>query len=346
MNTKDQMKPATTDAAFDLMDSYLTSAALGAAVELGLFWLLAEQPLDAADVAQELGIPTNRCRYWLQLLSSIGLVEQVSNGYAPSATAQTAILDAYSQETWSFLAQEARQRFPLVRDLALHIREPGSVWAAQGLTAPDYYAQIVESPERARRFTRMLYEIHLPYADELAQCLDMSGVRRLMDLGGGSGVVSLALLRRCPHLDAVVVDIPNVCAAGREIAEESPMAKRITYYEADFLQDELPTGFDMVLECDAGSYSEALFRKIRAALNPGGRLVVVGQFASDDGAVPPSCLFWAFQGSLANPDFAYATTAEIRARLARAGFQVLSEKALPPGKVLRWSDDWVVIEAC
>jgi predicted TPR repeat methyltransferase len=340
------MKPTTTDAVFDLMDSYLTSAALGAAMEWGLFWLLAEQPLDAAGVGQELGIPTNRCRYWLQLLESVGLVEQVPNGYAPSVTTQTAILDAYSRETWVFLAQEARQRFPLVRDLALHIREPGSVWAAQGLTAPDYYAQIVESPERARRFTRMLYELHLPLADELAQCLDLNGVKRLMDLGGGSGVISLALLGRQPHLEAVVVDIPNVCAAGREIAEECSMAERVTYHEADLLQDELPTGFDLVLECDVGLYSEALFRKVRAALNPGGRLVVVDHFVSDADVAPPSCLFWVFQDALANPDLTHTATADIRARLARAGFQVLSERALPPREVLRWSDDWVVIEAC
>jgi cyclopropane fatty-acyl-phospholipid synthase-like methyltransferase len=276
---------------------------------------------------------------------STGLVERVPNGYAPSCTARTAILDAYSQETWAFLAGDERQMFPVVRDLAQHIHEPGSVWAAQGLTPTDYFAQIVENPERARQFTRMLYEIHLPYADELARSLDMNGVERLMDLGGGSGVVSLALLRRYPHLTAVVVDIANVCAAGREIAAENSMAERITYHAADFLQDELPSGFDVVLECDAGRYSETLFRRIRAALNPGGRLVLVDHFVFDKSDVPLSCLYWAFEGSLANPDSAFTTTTEIRALLTRAGFQVLSENALPSEEVQRWSGDWVVIEA-
>ena len=339
------MKPVTTDDVFDLLDAYLTSAALGAAMELGLFWLLAEQPMDAAGVAEALGIPGNRCQYWLQILSHVGLLEQVAQGYAPSSMAQTAILDAYSWETWAFVAQEERMRFPIILDLAQHIRKPGSVWAALGLTPPDYFAQIVESPERARAFTRMLYEIHLPYAEELANCLDMSGVERLMDLGGGSGVVSLALLSRYPHLAAVVVDIPNVCTAGREIAMENAMEERITYHGADFLQDELPSGFDMVLECDAGPYSEALFRKIRAALNPGGRLVIVGHFVPAEGMVPPSCLYWTFQGSLSNPNSAYTTTTDIQARLARAGYQVLSESTLLPRGVRRWSSDWVVIEA-
>ena len=66
------MKPATTEDVLDLMDAHLIAAALGAAMELGLFWLLAEGPLDAAGVAQALGIPVNRCQYWLQLLGSVG----------------------------------------------------------------------------------------------------------------------------------------------------------------------------------------------------------------------------------------------------------------------------------
>ena len=43
--------------------------------------------------------------------------------------------------------------------------------------------------------------------------------------------------------------------------------------------------------------------------------------------------------------FSHTTTDEIRVRLERAGFQVLSERTLPPGEVWRWSGDWVVIEA-
>ena len=82
----------------------------------------------------------------------------------------------------------------------------------------------------------------------------------MLDLGGGSGVVSLALLRKQHDLTSVVVDVENVCQAGREIASENKLEKRITYLAADFLQDDLPTGFDMVMLCDVGSFSEILFR--------------------------------------------------------------------------------------
>ena len=83
--------------------------------------------------------------------------------------------------------------------LAVQLGESGTPWEAQGLTPPDYFTLLVEQPERSAQFTRMLYEIHVPLADELAASLPMDGVARLLDVGGGSGVMSLALLRRHPR---------------------------------------------------------------------------------------------------------------------------------------------------
>ena len=342
-----KVKPATTDDVLDLIDAYFTSAALGAAMELGLLWLLDDQPLDAVGVAGALGMPTKRCQYWLQLLSRAGLIERVPSGYAPSRTARTAILDAYSQDSWALLAKEARERYPGLRDLCLHIGEAGSVWAVLGLTPPMYDAEMAEDPPAARRFTRMLYELHQPLADELATALDLSAVNRLMDLGGGSGVISLALLRRYTHLTAVVVDSANVCVVGREIANENSLESRITYHPADFLRDELPSGFDMVLECDVDVYSEALFHKVWAALKPGGRFVIVDQLAPAEGIAPPSRVHWAFQGSLMDPEFNFLTASEIQTQLETAGFGRISQSNLAPvrGATERFTNGFVLIEA-
>jgi hypothetical protein len=103
------VKLTTTDQVSDCLTAYVASAALGAAIELGLFWLLTEQPLDAAGVAQALNIPIRRCQYWLQLLHSMGVIDQVPAGYAPSDLARSAILDACSQESWEVLSKVVDQ---------------------------------------------------------------------------------------------------------------------------------------------------------------------------------------------------------------------------------------------
>jgi SAM-dependent methyltransferase len=341
------VKPKTTEDVFELLDGYIISTVLGTAIELGLFWLLAEKPLSAMEIAHALNIPLNRCHNWLQLLSKIGLLENSAKGYFPSKVAYETILNVYSQDTWAFLALEDRYRFSAVRDLAVNILKPISTWELQNLAPPDYLKQIVEDPNYAVRFTRMLYEVHAPLAEQLANVLDMQGVNRLMDLGGGSGVISFALLRKHPELTSTVVDVENVCQVGRKIASENGLEKRITYLAADFLQADLPTGFDMVMLCDSGPISEIFFRKLLDVLNPNGRLVIVKKFAPNQHNVPPSHLLWAFLTSLARPQQSidFTTSDTVQTRLHQAGFHDFSMTSVPYKDSLRWNVDWIMLEA-
>jgi methyltransferase family protein len=93
------MQPKTTEDILALLGGCIASAALGAAMELGIFWLLAEKPLSAPGVAQSLDIPLNRCHHWLQLLCRLGLLEERDEGYTSSTIAREAILNALSQDT-------------------------------------------------------------------------------------------------------------------------------------------------------------------------------------------------------------------------------------------------------
>ena len=193
----------------------------------------------------------------------------------------------------------------------------------------------------------MIYELHQPLAAELAGYLDLTGAQRLLDLGGGSGVLSMALARRYPDMTFTVVDIPNVCTAGHEIAVENNLEDRIAYHPADFLTDELPTGFDVALECDVNVYSEALFRKVRDSLDPGGRFLVLDQFAPAEDVAPPTRLHWAFAGSLIRPEFDFPTAARVRDQLEQAGFELLPDQPFPsaPGPCKRMTEGMSVVEA-
>ena len=341
------MKPETTEDILDLLNGYIASAALGAAMELGVFWLLAEKPLLAPDLANALNIPLNRCHHWLQLLCRLGLLEDSTTGYVPSLVARDAILNAQSQHFWAFHAREDRERFICVRDLALNIHRPMSAWGAPNLTPPDYFRQILEDPSYAASFTRMLYEIHIALAEQLADLLDLQGVNRLMDLGGGSGVVSFALLRKKQELTSVVIDAENVCQTGREIASENGLEKRVTYLAADISQDGLPTGFDMVMLCDVGSLGDNLLRRIHGVLNLQGRLVVVDKFAPSETDAPPSRLSSAFLTSLEYPaqSISFTTVERVQTRLQEVGFRDFASTPVPHKDSLPWNLDWTVLEA-
>lgn len=309
-----------------LMNSTTPSAALGAAIETGLLWQLAAGPMHAPEVAQALNIPGKRCYYWLQLLNTIGILEDGLNGYAPSPLAREAILDARSQESWRHLVLDDRERSAGLHNLPLYISEPGSIWAAQGLAEPENYVEKMRtSPARAREFTRMLFEVHQLLANRIADLVDLTGVERMMDLGGGSGVVSMALLRKYPALTSVVVDIENVCAAGREIAVEEGLSDRLSYHPAEFASDHFPTGIDLVLKCDVSVFGLALFRKMYESLKPGGRLICVDHLSPTEDSAPVTRVEWTFLDSLRDPNFSIPTFDQVRVKLGQAGFEVSPE---------------------
>ena len=107
----------TKDEVLARLDAPLESAALAAALEMGLFWQLTTQPRSAKVIADGFGIPYARCEAWLAVLVGAGFIEDSPQGYVPAAATRESILETWSRETWRMLAQEARERLAAVRDL-------------------------------------------------------------------------------------------------------------------------------------------------------------------------------------------------------------------------------------
>lgn len=331
------MKTLTTNEdVHSLLHATAAAAALGAAIKTGLLWMLAEKAMNGEEVAQALNIPGKRGHYWLQYLESFGVLEITPQGYIPSNLIRTAILDTYSPESWGHLVIDEQEKDACVHGLPQFISEPGSLWSVQGLEEPkNYVDRMRASPERAREFTRMLFEVHQNLANQVAEVLDLTGVERMMDLGGNSGVISMALLRKYPGLTSTVVDIENVCVAGSEIVEEQGFSDRITYHPAEFADGEFPSGFDLVLQCDVGVYWDELLQKIYRSLKPGGRWIFVDHFSPAENLAPPTRIEWTFLDSLHDPNFGFPTLNEFKSQLVQAGFDVSDEyQALGKGLIV------------
>jgi hypothetical protein len=318
------MKPRTVDDVHELMGAHIHSAALNAALELGLFWKLADGPRPLVRLSQELAIPVQRCHYWLQILAKLGLLDREGELVSVTPVARQAILEVHSQHTWKMLAIDAMDNYADGVSLAQRLLAPGS-GEERGQAQPDhlpgYVRRMAEDLERARFFAHMLFELHMPLAEAVADALELDGVGRLLDVGGGSGVVSLALLRKWPELRAIIVDIPNNCIVGREIADCMPERDRISYYPADFVLDELPGGFDVVLECDVAQFDNNVLSKLAATLDDGGRLVIVDRWFDMGKEESLGRLGYLLRESLAHPEFSAKSIEEVQEGMVWVGLE-------------------------
>jgi trans-aconitate 2-methyltransferase len=107
--------------------------------------------------------------------------------------------------------------------------------------------------------------------------LELEGDERVLDAGCGSGRVTEALIERLPQGRVIAIDAsPSMAAAARERFARSPFAGRVEIRVGDLLELELEEPVDAVLSTATFHWiadHELLFRRLRTALRPGGRLV-------------------------------------------------------------------------
>jgi predicted O-methyltransferase YrrM len=183
----------------------------------------------------------------------------------------------------------------------------------------------MEQETSARHLTLALSGRAKNVAPSLAAKVDLFGAKRLLDIGGGSGIYSIALLQKHPRLEAVVWDRPEVLKVAVEFAGAYGVADRLKCVTGDMFADPMPEGVDaMLLSNILHDWDVPECRKIlnrcREALPAGGGVLIHDVFLNDDLDGPlPVALYSAALFSLTEGR-AYSAK-EYREWLQEAGFE-------------------------
>ena len=129
-------------------------------------------------------------------------------------------------------------------------------------------------------------------APVVAERVPLNEARVLLDAGGGTGLFSIAYLRKHPDLHAIVWDRPEVLKIAAELATTHGVADRLECRPGDMFVDAVPSA-DVVLlsnvlhDWDVPQCRE-LIARCAAALPAGGRLLIHDVFLNDalDGPLP------------------------------------------------------------
>lgn len=272
-------------------DAYIAgrrSAAIAAAVRAGLFDLLAgaDGATTEEQVRESMGWSPRGTRSMLDALTAMGFVEAVPGGFRPSPDACAYLTRGAEGSLWglidmevdSFLSPAALLR-SLEADRAT-VYGDEDPWEAHGA-----------DPERARAFTAAMHSVSARPAAGVAERVDLAGTRRLLDVGGGSGALAIALAEANPALECVIWDIPAVCPLADEYVAAAGCSERVRSLPGDMFAEPFPPGFDAVLLSQilhdwSFETGATLVGKAFDALPSGGRLLVHEKFVEDDGSGP------------------------------------------------------------
>ena len=270
----------TPESIREMIIAFQRSRVVLTAFELGIFTALGDDALSAADVSGKTGTDAKAAERLMNALCALDLLEKRNGSFRNTPAASRCLVEGRPDymagimhlsnlwETWSTLTGTVRSGKPVIGD---EINDRGDGWLVSFIAAMH---------DRARRT-----------APAVVSLLDLSGVRRVLDVGGGSGVYSMAFVKAADGITAAVFDLPGVAPITKGYIDREGLAGRIGIFTGDYNTDPLPPGFDLVflsavVHSNSHDENRELIRKCAASLNPGGRVVVQDFIMNDDRTAP------------------------------------------------------------
>lgn len=251
------------------MVGFWRTQTISAAVELGVFEAL---PATAAEVGDRCGLEPDRARRLLRALGELQLAERDGEHWSP--TPRGMLLRKDHPLTLADAALEYAGPFT-----AMWAKLPDALRSGTRWIAPDVFGDVARDDARVPGHHRMLRSYALHDYPAICSALDLRGDERVVDAGGGLGVLAEFILEAHPSVSVTVLERPEVVAM-------APPSSRARWHAGSLFE---PWG----LAADAVVLSRVLhdwddpealqiLQQARATLPRGGRIYVVEMLMSED----------------------------------------------------------------
>lgn len=302
----------------DLVGFWKTQA-ICCAAELHIFDAL---PATSDMVALHCKLIPDRCRRLLRALAELGLMQ--CNAEIWSVTSRGAYLQADHPLTLLDAAIEyGRHLAPMWNDLPIALR-CGNQWQA-----PDIFGDVASDRERLPSHHRMLESYATHDYESIPAALELGNRSRLIDAGGGTGVLARLLVKHYREIQLVLFDLPQIIDHARTALGEP---ERIEFKAGNLFDCWEVQGDAVLLARVLHDWNDeaalAILKNAHAALVSGGQVFIVEMLLRED----------AMSGSLCDLHLLMATGGQERTLdqykkiLEQAGFafkHVIRLPALP-----------------
>lgn len=270
---------------FDTLNAYQRTAALKGAIDLELFTGIAEGATTPAALAARCHASERGMRILCDYLTIIGFLTKNENTYAltpDSAAFLNKHSPAYMGSITTFIVHE--DHLANYRDLAAVVRKGGTVRGA-GNMGPDDPIWV--------EFAHAMKPMVAMSSESIANLMAQPGnAIKVLDIAAGHGLFGIAIARHNPKAQVVAVDWKNVLAVALENARAAGVMDRYSTIPGSAFDVDFGKGYDLVLLPNflhhfSPSTNVGLLKKIRAALNPGAKVVTLEFVPNDDRISPP-----------------------------------------------------------
>lgn len=302
----------------NLVRGFQKSRILLTAIELDIFSHIDKKPLSSKDVATAIKTDCRATDRLMNALVAMNLLEKNGKLFSNTELSGKFLVKgkpAYMSNlhhsnhlwhTWSDLTEVVKGGKPVYKKA---VKDKSDNWQKSFIEAM-HNRGIVQAPMVAAR-------------------IDLSNVDKMLDIGGGSGVFSMAFVKKKPTLMADVFDLPEIVGLTKKYIEREKMQSNVKTIAGDLHTDEFPEKYDLVfVSAIIHMLSEEdnirLFEKCSKALNKGGILLLSDFIMNDNRTSPERGTIFAINMLVGTPEGDTYTFNEINAWLEKTGFTKLS----------------------
>ena len=188
------------------------------------------------------------------------------------------------------------------------------------------YVYLSEHPELSQLFNYAMSQESRIAAANVAAGIDFTGVKSVVDIGGGDGTLLKAILSTHPELTGVCFDSPSGVAEAPKVLAEAGLTDRCEVVAGDFFA-AVPTGGDLyiiksVFQDWDNEPAAKLLRTVRAHMPATAKLLIVGSVLTDTATTDEPVMFLTDANMLVTAGGRERTESEFRALLADTGFSM------------------------
>lgn len=269
-------------ALLQLSGGYWSACALHAGVKLDVFTPLADRALTPQGLAKVLKSDARGLAMLLNSLAALGLLEKAGDNYADTTFAAEVLCRTsprylghiilhhhHLMESWAHLDEAVKSGGPIRKRVSHDVGE-----------------------DERESFEMGMFNLAMQVAPRIVPQIDLSGRRRLLDLGGGPGTYAIHFCKQNPDLTAVVYDLPTTRPFAEQTIARFGLNGRVAFEDGDFIAEGIKGTFDVawlshILHSEGPEGCAVILKKAVAALEPGG-IILVQEFILNDSLDGPT----------------------------------------------------------
>lgn len=298
-----------------LARAFQSSRILLTAYELGVFDALSGQQKSSTTLADELETDSRALDRLLNALCTFDLLKKHDHQFSNSPVAEKFLVKGKAD----YLAGLG------------HLNNLWDSWSSltEAIIRDDKRKAQAREKKQTQRTASFIAAMHgraQSSAPAIVAQIDLTGVKRVLDVGGGSGIFSVQFVKSGNNLKATIFDLPQVVELSKAYVAKEGVADAIDFKTGDYTTvTGFGSGYDLAFLCaivhiNSPQVNRELVRKCYAALNPGGRLVIQDFVLDDSRTRPAPGAIFALNMLVNTPEGDAYTESEIKSWMVEAGF--------------------------